>query len=52
MSGGVGGKHMKIIFTATLEIKRNPGTKKKSPAQQKPTAQSNSLKNTIIVNQK
>ena len=39
---------MKI--TLTLEIKREP--KKKSPAPKKPTAQSNSLKNTIIVSQK
>lgn len=43
---------MKIIFTTTLEIKRNPSPKKKSPAPQKPTEQSNSLKTTVIVNQK
>ena len=48
MSGGVGGNNMKI--TLTLEIKRS--TKKKSPAPQKPTTQSNSIKNTIIVSQK
>lgn len=40
---------MKIVIT--LEIKRNP-RKKKSPAPQKPTVQSNPLKNTVIINQK
>ena len=39
---------MKI--TLTLEIKRS--IKKKSPAPQKPTEQSNSNKTTVIVNQK
>lgn len=39
---------MKI--TLTLEIKRTH--KKKSPAPQKPAEQSNSLKTTVIVNQK
>lgn len=43
---------MKIILTLTLEIKRSPESKKKSPAPQKPTEQSNSLKTTVIVNQK
>ena len=41
---------MKI--TLTLEIKRSPESKKKSSAPQKPTAQSNSPKTTVIVNQK
>ena len=40
---------MKIIIT--FEIKPS-SKKKKSPAQQKPTAQSNSPKNTVIINQK
>lgn len=40
---------MKIILT--LEIKRDP-PKKKSPAPQKPTVQSNSSKNTVIITQK
>lgn len=36
----------------TLEITQSPKRKKKSPAPQKPTEQSNSLKTTVIVNQK
>jgi hypothetical protein len=41
---------MKIILT--LEIKRSPKRQKKSSTPQKPTAQSNPLKNTVIINQK
>lgn len=40
---------MKVEIKFSLEIKQ---TKKKSPAPQKPTAQSKSLKNTVIINHK
>lgn len=40
---------MKIVIT--LEIKRTP-RKQKSSAPRKSTAQSNPLKNTVIINQK
>lgn len=47
---------MKIIIKTTttheIEIKPSAPSKKKSPAPQKPATQSNSPKNTVIINQK
>ena len=47
---GLRSSPMKIILT--LEIKPSAPSKKKSPAPQKPATQSNSPKNTVIINQK
>lgn len=42
---------MKFILTFEIKPDRQPKPKKKSPAPQKPTAQSQSPKNTVIINQ-